>query len=191
MMLMAVTGFRGFTAPASLEHVAQDVCDHVQPWFPGLYRPGLIGAPRPRRRRGSQPAVSGALPPRPHWSSPTPSWRATSPRFRGFTAPASLEPHPGRWGAPLAHDGFRGFTAPASLERGCCRLQRCRPSAVSGALPPRPHWSEPRRQIHGHREHRFPGLYRPGLIGAGLSPGTRTANHLGFRGFTAPASLEP
>ena len=87
------------------------------PRFPGLYRPGLIGA-----------AVEFD------------AYMRTGKGFRGFTAPASLEPRPKLFSLSL-QPGFRGFTAPASLE----------PTAPTAAhLPSR----------------RFPGLYRPGLIGA-------------------------
>ena len=37
---------------------------------------------------------------------------------------------------------------------------------------------------------RFPGLYRPGLIEASLSPGRQEVGKGRFRGFTAPASLK-
>ena len=110
--------------------------------FPGLYRPGLIGAASlaAANAAGKVP-VSGALPPRPHWS------------LRG---------------------GLKDENA----------------DTVSGALPPRPHWSDQviggvrlaaqgfpglyrpgligahRLDVHGPGELRFPGLYRPGLIGA-------------------------
>ena len=40
-------GFRGFTAPASLEPVVAHRTGADQVGFPGLYRPGLIGARPP------------------------------------------------------------------------------------------------------------------------------------------------
>ena len=41
-----------------------------------------------------------------------------------------------------------------------------------------------------HLHRRFPGLYRPGLIGAGAAGRLEAHHRVGFRGFTAPASLE-
>ena len=64
--LRALVGFRGFTAPASLKHVAQDIRDHSFVPFPGLYRPGLIEATIKGGAAWQGLAVSGALPPRPH-----------------------------------------------------------------------------------------------------------------------------
>ena len=62
-----VISFRGFTAPASLKDVLPVDIGAGVPWFPGLYRPGLI---------------EGHI-----------SLSVVDPRlcFRGFTAPASLK----------------------------------------------------------------------------------------------------
>ena len=187
------SGFRGFTAPASLEprrDARRQAPRH--PRFPGLYRPGLIGAarfplpgasatgvsgalpPRPHWSKGDRidsgeaELVSGALPPRPHWSMHTPAHRSPAfpGGFRGFTAPASLEPVIALGVVHRDEDGFRGFTAPASLEHN-----------------PIPTRLRPQR--------RFPGLYRPGLIGALWRRRAGVVEAAGFRGFTAPASLEP
>ena len=167
------------------------VIEHDTPRFPGLYRPGLIGADSATNARGTLVAtVSGALPPRPHWSCtpprthtrrarpvsgalpPRPHWSPLRPFLPSgvYLVSGALPPRP-HWSNISGHQktitnrGFRGFTAPASLEPG-----------VSGLA-----WTA---------AHRFPGLYRPGLIGAGFYAAAWLRTRTGFRGFTAPASLE-
>ena len=111
--------------------------------------------------------VSGALPPRPHWSYArlTKIAKAQGIGFRGFTAPASLE-RVRDWRAGMVPTrGFRGFTAPASLER---RRQR-KPERVARGFRgfTAPASLELGQQPSRRRtEQWFPGLYRPGLIGA-------------------------
>ena len=159
--------------------------------FPGLYRPGLIGAAPTRAGRHGRPQVSGALPPRPHWSRvtsagvrpsalvsgalpPRPHWSGTGlvrvkslkRRFPGLYRPGLIGAGPCSFCCRPSSRWFPGLYRPGLIGAWTPKRPPTTSPMVSGALPPRPHWSPCLPSRRRSLSPWFPGLYRPGLIGA-------------------------